>query len=444
MKLLDLLSHSFSCAILAVTGMPLSGKKIVCQRAAGYSNFAPFLHLSDEHGGLLQLARTIAKWFSYSDFDDIRYLAGSVLEHLGMNHWTRAHDECLQLLDLSVEYGLNACFLVDRVQFLDEFSISLIRECLYGRGRKYRRSSSHFSDPSQSEVNDESSSTDNGKICFLCVHVPLYNWKTAGNVVEDIERTNKRIQVPVFEILEANREELRQMFRELSDMEVEDRWLDVYSESAGFCAGYFIERAAASRTLSGKLWSEGKKGYAETSEKLVLRIPPGLVRKSRLLNVSEVSPAVAMRFHQIYDELPPVFQTACKVLAIATRKTLYKLPRFVLWEVLNDLIAEAVDDSVLTIILDEMVEMFLLKIESENGEDVVSFRTPALADIALDVCIPVQFFAIATALHERLEPKIYTDFRVPLLMAELLHELKTGSEEKKKQYWSMSYQALKA
>ena len=375
----------------------------------------------------------------------MKYLASSVMDHLGRGHWCRAHDECLELVNLAIEYGLNSCFLVDRIQFLDEFSLSLIRECLYGRERRYRRSSSMFSESSHNgDIDTESAALESGSICFLCVHVPLYNWKTADNVVEDLERSNKKLRVPVFQILEAGREELRNMFRDLSDMEVEERWLDVYSETSGYCAGYFIERAAASRILSGKLWSEGKRGYSETSEKLVLCIPPGFARMSRLLNVIHVSAEVAMRFHQIYDELPPLFQTLCKVLAIATRKTLYKLPRFVLWEVLNDLIAEGVEANVLTIVLDEMVEMFLLKIDSENDEDVVSFRTPALADIALEVTIPVQFFAIATALLERLEPIIHTDFRVPLLLAELLHELKNGREEIKKQYWNMSWKSLES
>lgn len=47
------------CAVL-VTGPSLSGKKIVCQRAAGYADMVPFLHVCSESAGLLQLARTMA------------------------------------------------------------------------------------------------------------------------------------------------------------------------------------------------------------------------------------------------------------------------------------------------------------------------------------------------------------------------------------------------
>ena len=385
----------------------------------------------------------MAVWFSCFDVDDVQYLADSVMDHLKKNHWSRAHDECIRLVDVAMEKGLRACFLVDRIQFLDEFSVSLLRECMHGRLRRLRRHSTSHSEASEHTEEDENGAArETGRICFLCVHTPLYNWKTAENLVEDITRSHKTFQIPIFELVEAQREELRGMFRELSDMEVEERWLDAYAESSGFCAGYFIERAAASRNLSGKLWAEGKQGLAVTSEELVLSIPPGLVRQSRLFPVTQVSADVAMRFHQIYDELPPMFQTFTKVLAIATKKCLCRLPRFIMWEVLNDLIAEGVEAGVLTIVLDEMEDMFLLKIDSENDEDVLSFRTPALADIALDVCTPVQVHAIRKALLGRLEPIKSLDFRVSLLMADLHHEL-GDDEEKMKTCWKMTYAAFK-
>ena len=88
-----------------------------------------------------------------------------------------------------------------------------------------------------------------------------------------------------------------------------------------------------------------------------------------------------------------------------------------------------------------MVEMYLIKIDYEDDEEVLSFRTPGLADIALDVCTPVQIRAIATALLERLEPIKPTNFRVPLLMADLHDEL-GQKEECKKQCWKMSYSAF--
>ena len=423
-----------------MTGIPFSGKKIVCQRAAGYAGLVPFLHVCDEHGGELQLARTMAMWFSYCDSDEVREPAGSVMDQLTKNNWSRAHDECIRLVDAAIAEGLRACFLVDRVQFLDMFSISLLRECMHGRHQRLSRRRT-------AECSEEAESPDDrilhreGMICFMCVHVPLYNWKTAENLVDDITRSQKTFRIPIYELVEATREELRGMFRDLSDMEVEERWLDVYTESAGFCAGYFIERAAASRSLSGKLSAEGRRPLVETSKKLVLSIPSGLVRTSRLLSVMEVSADVAMRFHQIYDGLPPLFQTLTKILAIATRKCICKLPRFVMWEVLNDLIAEGVEANVLTIVLDEMVDMFLVKVDFENDEDVLSFRTPALADIALDVCTPVQVHAIGTALLGRLEPIMSMNFRIPLLMADLHNEL-GQYEEQKKLCWELSFSAF--
>ena len=71
------------CAVI-VTGPPLTGKKVVCQRAAGYANLVPYLHVSDESMGFLQLARTIATWFLYIDVKQIRDYADLVLSLLEM------------------------------------------------------------------------------------------------------------------------------------------------------------------------------------------------------------------------------------------------------------------------------------------------------------------------------------------------------------------------
>jgi len=53
----------------------------------------------------------------------------------------------------------------------------------------------------------------------------------------------------------------------------------------------------------------------------------------------------------VFDELPPLFQTASKVLTIATRSGFYELPRGILLDVLNRLIADDVEDGVFNIIL---------------------------------------------------------------------------------------------
>lgn len=419
-----------------VTGIPLSGKKILCQRVAGAAGFVPFLHVADPTNGLLQLSRTIAVWFRYSNVDEVSSLAKSVLKNMDRQHWSWAHDECIRLVNLALENGLRGCFIIDQVQFLDEFSVSLVRECMaakqpYRHGSQ-KRCSSQLSSPVQEDKKDT------GKICFLCIHACLFNWKTSEDVVQDITHSHRFIQVPVWELEEVDKKDLKKMIRDLSDMHVEDRWLDVYAESSGFCAGYFIERAAASRIISGKLWSEGKQGLTEISNSLVLSIPTGLAWKSRVFSVMDVNVDVAMRFSQIYDELPPLYQTVCKVLAISTGTFTFSLPRFVLWEVLNDLIAEGVEAAVLEIVLKEMVEMYLLKQEFEEEEQVFRLRSPVLSDISIAVCTPVQLCAIRKALLERLEILQMLNFKIPLVMARLHTEL-NQQDDTRKSLWQLSY-----
>ncbi len=155
---------------ILVSGIPLAGKKIVCQRAAGNADCVPYLHLSDESAGFLQLARTIATWFQYADDEAVRSRANNVLDLLSKQHWSRSHDECIALVDLALEKSLHACFIIDRIQFLDEFSMSLIRECLCGRTmlqQKGRRS-----------ISGTLNTIYTGKFVVLCVHVSFYNGKS--------------------------------------------------------------------------------------------------------------------------------------------------------------------------------------------------------------------------------------------------------------------------
>jgi hypothetical protein len=126
-----------------------------------------------------------------------------------------------------------------------------------------------------------------------------------------------------------------------------------------------------------------------------------------------------MKFFQIYDELPPLFQTFGKVLTIATQNGFYQLRTTIMWEVLNDLIAEGCEAQVMATVIDEMIEMCLIKSDKEN----LSFLNPAMVDIIFDVCTPIQVQSITTALLQRLEPIADSDFRVPLLMATLYHNL---------------------
>jgi len=447
---------------IVVTGVSLAGKKIVCQRAAGNAGFTPYKHLADPSAGFVQLARTIATWFQYVENEEVRTLAGDVLHHMNNNHWSRAHDLCIDLVDLSVQVGLRSCFLIDRIQFLDEFSLSLLRECMYERfqeglrrrnsrmdrkrrssgGSKRRHRISEEIKAQQLELDqaDSAGGFGIGKVCFLCVHVSLYNWKSVAHVVEDMARS--QLNIPIIRLGEARKEELRRMFRDLSDMEVEERWLDAYAEASGYCAGYFIERAAAIRVLSGKLWSEGKRAYAETSEELVLHIPRGLVRINKLLPVDKVRAEIAMRFSQVFDELPPLFQTAVKILTIATRTGFFRLPREVLWHTLNDLMTEGVERPVFQVLVSELTEMCLVKAEQDSGgEMLLSFQSPALADVAFDVSTPIQIESIGNALIERLKPILQTDFHIPLVMA-YLYQLTDQDENKKKALWLQGYRAL--
>jgi hypothetical protein len=387
----------------------------VCQRAAGKADLVPYLHLSDESAGFLQLAKTIATWFHYVVDDAVRRCADNVLELLAKQHWSRSHDECIALVDLALERGLRACFVIDRIQFLDEFSMSLIRECLCGR-TVHRRRSRRFSTPVIQAMNNEKT----GKLCLLCVHVSFYNGKSVDDIVNDLSRSNQIVKIPVVQVGEATKEDLAIMFRDLSDMEVDERWLDAYAEASGNCAGYFIERVAAIRTKSSKLWSEEKRPYAETSIRLVLHIPYGLVRINKTIPVMEVSAEVAMRFHQLFDELPPLCQTTLKVLTVASRGGyIFNVPCSIVFEVLNDLIADGVEWGIYSTILDEMKNLRMIKIDVKDGANVLTFQCPAFADVAFDVSTPEQIKRIGVALAERLQPHIDEDFIYPLVLAKL-------------------------
>lgn len=370
------------CAVL-VNGISLAGKKIVCQRAAGFADLVPYLHVSDDSAGFLQLARTIATWFSYIENDDVRYLADSVMRHLEHGRWSRAHDECIELVNTSLEEGLRSCFLVDRVQFLDDFSISLIRECLHGRAR-IRRTSSQYSEGSAPDLeSSERSAAMNehvpGEICFLLVHVSLYNWKSAANIVADITRSHKALHIPIITLSEASREELRTLFKDLADQDVDERWLDAYAEASGYCAGYFIERAAGIRKLSGKEWREGRQGYVHVTPALQIYIPPGLVRANKAIPVGMISAEVAMRFSQVFDGLPPLFQTFAKILSLSSRTGFFELPTSIMWETLNDLITTGVEQGLFQVIINEMEGMCGNWHRSESPKVLVATLFAALA-----------------------------------------------------------------
>ena len=429
------------CAIV-VTGGPLTGKKVVCQRAAGYANLVPYLHVSDVNKGFLQLARTIATWFIYIDSEEIRECAGTVISHLEKKRWCRAQDECINLVNLAIKNELQACFLIDRVHLLDDFSVSLIRECLHGRSRRrcLKTISSDSNNNSVSSLESDPGKDGNGKICFLCVHLPLYSYKSADRMRNDITRSHVSLNIPIVIVGEATESEMLAMTVDISGFKPSKRYMDAVAPSCGNCAGYYAERSGALRKLSSTRRCKGKRDFVDLNGCLEWCIPfgTGTLRAVKSLPVTRISGEVAMKFSNVFDVLPPLLQTFCKVLTVASRTNFFELSRVIMWNVLNDLLAEGVEIDAYNIMIDEMIEMHLLKISLNDEDEVLSLQCPALGDIAFDVCTPVQLKSIGGALIERLDPRVFDNFVVPFVLANL-HDL-VGCEYKvKEELWIQGY-----
>lgn len=216
-----------------------------------------------------------------------------------------------------------------------------------------------------------------------------------------------------------------------------------------------MARTKAIRNMSVELWREGKLALIETSEDLVLNIPPGLIRKNKDIKVTEIRAEIAMRFSQIYDDIPPLCQLVMKIVTMATRRGFFKLPVGVLSDALNDLIDQGVSDQVMDVIMEALVDICVLKVEEKDERtvgfglshestktDVISMQSPALADIVMDVCTPVQIQSIATVLIDRLEPIMSNNFQVSLVIASL-HCLLNQEKEFVKQLWVLAYKDFK-
>jgi hypothetical protein len=81
-----------------------------------------------------------------------------------------------------------------------------------------------------------------------------------------------------------------------------------------------LERVTVVWDLSAELWKESKKrDLMETSEDLVLHIPPILVCRNKRIKVMEIRAETAHHFSRIFDELPPVCQLVIKILTIDSR-----------------------------------------------------------------------------------------------------------------------------
>jgi hypothetical protein len=410
---------------VVVTGIPLPGKKIACQRAAGYSDFVPFVHLREESAGFLQLGQTIAEWFQYIDDREISALALSVMERMNKGQSTYAHDLLVKLADLALKKGHRACFLIDRIQNLDTFSLSLIRECLQRKQEICEPARSHL-------LSLDNTDFDLGKICFLCVCTPAYNCKSATDIVKDLTRSHTLFQIPIVEIGEAIQEELQWLFRDLLDTEVEDTLLDTYSEASGHCAGYFIERSVAVQHLSAIAWIDGELALTAMSMDQVLHIPRGHVRENKELKVTQIRGEIATRFSQLYDELPPLCQIT------------------VLRSVMNDLMAQGVELSVFAIISLVKIEYQVIMFKEtdanpepfgNNDNGMILIQNPALANIIIDVCTPVQVCSIASTLIERLGETFTHNFEVSLVAASL-DKVLGQNVDIMKHLWLQGYQGF--
>lgn len=419
---------------VVVTGAPLVGKKMVCQRAAGKSGLVPYLHVCDASDEYASIARTIATWFLYADDNEVRVLAQSVLDDMDHSRWTCAHGQCISLVDLALQKGFRTCFLVDRIQYLDEFSLSIIRDSL-----QTQFTSSHFSSmTSMSSVSTDKNDSPHGKIFFLCVHVPFFGSKSASEIAQGITRSMSSLYVPVLEVGEATHEELRALFRHICDVEPDDRLLNCYAESSGFAAGYFIER------VIGILSVGGESVLVETNADFKLQVPPGMINMTKELSVTQVCPQIATRFSQVYDDLPLVCQLILKIVSVFNKDYRLPLKQSVVQGVLDRLIEHGIQKNELTEFIDEMVDIRVLKIreirDKVDGliDREISIQSPALADIAKEVCTPTQFENIATALADCLQHSWTDNFQTALVCAGL-QETISGNEIFMQQMWRQAF-----
>lgn len=417
---------------IVVTGAPLVGKKMVCQRAAGKCGLVPYLHLCDKSDEFASLARTIATRFRFVGDQKVRHLAENVLEDMNNSRWTCAHGQCIDLVDLVLQRGFRTCFIIDRVQYLDEFSLSIIRECL-----QTQKKSGQGVRTSVTSMLEGKSDAPTGKLCFLCVHVPLYGSKSANEIAEGITRSMSSLYLPIIQIGQASWEDLHALCLHVCDTEAEERLIDCYGESSGFAAGYFVER------LRGVL-NVGGESLVETNTHFKLQVPEGMIKITKELSVTQICPQIATRYFQIYDDLPLICQLILKIVAVATKDCPIFLIQGIIQQVIKSMIAQGIEPTELDEFINELVEIRILQateIRDGDGRVVdrgISIQIPALGDIAMEVCTPAQLETIAEALLAQLKDSWTENFQTALVCAGL-HDLVSGDTELMQQMWRQAY-----
>jgi class 3 adenylate cyclase len=427
-----------------VTGPVLTGKKVVCQRAAGLAQLTPILHVGDPTAGLFQIGRTLSEWFMHYNYEQ-RCCNGAevVREHLANQRWNRAHDDCIKLINAVVQHGYRGCVLVDRVHDLDQFSLSFIRECLTVKKATRRSSTMSYSSrrSSSSVGDDEEKPTEIGRFFFLCTHVPLYEAMTAARIVQELVRAHT-IHVPIIEVAEATKEELKIFVQKSVDLGVEDYWLDTYAKTSGCRPGYLFQRIRRLRIISANRVKEGMVPLTAITDEVKLHIPDRMARFVKAVPVTQVDVDTYMRFSREFDELPPSFQTFLEVITVATWRCFYAVPLKVAIGAMEDLFleneAEDVFEVGLSTIVDELVSMYILKLEGEGEQKKVRLTCPAIGDVVSAVCTPVQVEAISFALLQRLESCDETKgFIDHLVMAGLAHRV--NDLAKQQEHWKLAY-----
>lgn len=238
------------------------------------------------------------------------------------------------------------------------------------------------------------------------------------------------------EVGESSQQELRAFVQDECDAEVDDRWLRCHQEASGSTLLYMLRRSKAIRDISDSSNSNGLV-REEITRDLKLHIPCGYVENCRQYPVVHCSAEITMKTTQIFDELPPLFQSMTKVLSIATRRGLFKVPTSVTRHVMDDLYG-GLDDKQFETMTREMIEMYLLKSETSGGVETVGFRAPSLGHVALDVCTPHQIQTISSALVHQLGLVLTHNFKIPLMMALLSHDIGEGDEDVN-HYWRAGY-----